>query len=70
MLSFNISYSDLIKITLQILLKEGIGGESRPKDTVTLLWITLIYSKQIWLMVVKCKRVPRAYNGENLFQGM
>jgi hypothetical protein len=51
---------------LEILLKEGIGGESRPKDTMA-LWITLIYSKHFGLMVVKCKRVPRAYNGANIF---
>jgi hypothetical protein len=51
------------------IVERGYRGESKPKDTVT-LWIILIYLKHFWLMVVKCKRVPRAYNGENIFQGM
>jgi hypothetical protein len=35
MLSFNISYPDLINfVTLRTSLKEGIGGEKRPKDKV------------------------------------
>jgi hypothetical protein len=42
MLSFSISYPDLIKISL---LKEGIGGERRPKEAMTLrktLWYRYI----------------------------
>jgi hypothetical protein len=44
MLIFSISFPDLINfLTLWIPLKEGFGGERRPKDTVT-LQIILVFT--------------------------
>jgi hypothetical protein len=42
MLSFSISYPDLIKLPYLLCrtsLKEGIGDESRPKDMVKIGWL-------------------------------
>jgi hypothetical protein len=46
MMSFSISYPDLIKVlTLQTSLEEGIEGEKRPRDKVkTSLRKTLVFS--------------------------
>jgi hypothetical protein len=56
MLSFRISSWDLINfLTLRIPLKEGIAGERRPKDRVTLritLIITYLFSTYFLVMVV------------------
>ncbi len=72
MLSFSISYPDLIKFLHFFMdtLKGGFEGERRPKDKVT-LWITLVY---IYTCMWLCKCVWQIFTLEGLivlyfFQG-